>query len=77
MAKQRWRVVGVRWWGWKYALITDLETGEQIGVYKRLGKWRLFKDDSPVRDSALRGCARRAFRQFENGGEHALERQRP
>ncbi len=57
--KRRWRGLCVEQRGWRVARIEDRETGEQIGVYKRLGKWRLYRNDDPVRDAALAGCARR------------------
>ena len=57
--KQRWRGVRVEENGRRVAYVRDQETGEEVGVHFHLGRWRRYKNDEPVHDPALAGCARR------------------
>lgn len=57
--ENRWSGVEAEWRGYPVARVRNRQTDEVVGVYKRLGKWRFYADDEPVRDQALVACARR------------------
>ncbi len=58
---QRWRGVGVEHRGYRIARVEDRSNGEVVGVYRRLGRWRMYRNDDPVKDAALASCARRVL----------------
>jgi len=59
--RQRWRGIRIEHRGWTVAVIRDQQTGEEVRVYKRLGRWRFYRDDAPVLDQALAATARRVL----------------
>ncbi len=46
--QQRFRGQGVRWQGWLIADVADRHEDQTIGVYWRLGRWRIFGSDDPA-----------------------------
>jgi hypothetical protein len=57
--QQRYRGVRVEQRGYRLARVLDRDLDEEVGVYYRLGRWRFYRDDEPVRDPDLTACARR------------------
>jgi len=59
MSRHRWRPLGTEQRGWRVALVEDRSTGDVTRIYKRLGRWRYYRNDEPIHDAALAANGRR------------------